>query len=243
VNLPDPDTLVSEQIAYYQARAPEYDDWWLRTGRYQPDDEFGRRWDAGKRELDDALRAFAPAGDVLEIAAGTGNLTMSLAACVGVEHVTALDTAGEALAIARTKVGSSAPVTFVHADVFTWRPPRQFDVVAFGFWLSHVPPGRFESFWQLVGAALRPGGRVFFTDNAVPVEQAATADGRHLETPWSKTWIDHGVSVRTLADGRQFRIVKRTWDPASLQAQLADLGWSSTVYEHQRLFIHGEATR
>lgn len=243
MHLPDPETLLQEQIDYYRARAPEYDDWWLRTGRYEADDDFGRRWEAGKRELDEALRAFAPAGQVLEIAAGTGNLTVSLAAIAGVEHITAIDTSEEALAIARTKVADTARVAFVQADVFSWRPPRPFDVVAFGFWLSHVPPRRFASLWRLVGEALRPGGRVFFVDNAIPVEQAATAEGRQVATPTSRTWLDQGVSARTLADGRRFHIVKRTWNPGELEQQLASLGWSSAVREHKGLFIHGEATR
>jgi demethylmenaquinone methyltransferase/2-methoxy-6-polyprenyl-1,4-benzoquinol methylase len=243
VGLPDPEALLKEQIDYYRARAPEYDDWWLRTGRYEPDDEFGRRWEAGKGELDDALWNLAPTGDVLEIAAGTGNLTVSLLAVDSVKHVTALDASEEALAIARTKIGDSARATFVQADMFEWRPPRQFDVVAFGFWLSHVPPSRFEAFWRLVGDALRPRGSVFFTDNAVPVEQAAPAAGRQTETPWSRTWLDRGVSIRTLADGRQFRIIKRAWAADELSKELATLGWSATVQDHQGLFIHGEAAR
>jgi SAM-dependent methyltransferase len=242
VHLPEPDDLVEEQIDYYRARAPEYDDWWLRTGRYAPDDDFGRRWEAGKDELEDALREFAPAGDVLELAAGTGNLTRSLAAIERVDHITAVDSSDEALAIARTKVPDAARVTFLHTDLFTWRPPRPYDVVAFGFWLSHVPPQRFEAFWRLVRDALRPDGRVFFIDNAVPVEQAATADGRRVNTPWSQTWLEEGVSVRTLADGRRFHIVKRSWSPAELQQELDALGWSAVVHEHQQLFIHGAAS-
>jgi demethylmenaquinone methyltransferase/2-methoxy-6-polyprenyl-1,4-benzoquinol methylase len=134
-------------------------------------------------------------------------------------------------------------VSFLQADVFDWQPRGQFDVVAFGFWLSHVPPRRFESFWQLVAEALRPGGRVFFTDNAIPVELAASATGRQALTSWSRTLLDRGVSLRTLADGRQFHIVKRAWSPGELEQQLATLGWSSTVREHQGLFIHGEAAR
>lgn len=240
---PDPEMLVQEQIDYYRARAPEYDDWWLRTGRYEPDDVFGRRWEAGKHELDEALRAFAPAGEVLEIAGGTGNLTISLLAIDAVRHVTSLDSSEEALAIARTKVADSARVTFVPTDVFGWAPPRQFDVVAFGFWLSHIPPNHFESFWRFVGRALQPDGRVFFTDNAVPVEQAASAAGRVTDTPWSRTWLDRGVSIRTLADGRQFRIIKRSWTADELKDELATLGWSANVHEHQGLFIHGEAAR
>ena len=243
MEVPDPNTLLQEQIAYYRARAPEYDDWWLRTGRYEVDDAFGRRWEAGKRALDDALTAFAPTGEVVELAAGTGNFTRQLVGLGGVDHVTALDASGEALAIACSKLDDPARVTFVHADVFAWRPPRQYDVVAFGFWLSHVPPGRFEPFWQLVDEALRPGGRVFFVDNAVPVELAASAGGRRTSTPWSQTWLDHGVSLRTLADGRQFHIVKRAWTPQQLERDLDALGWSCTVRQHHGLFIHGEANR
>jgi demethylmenaquinone methyltransferase/2-methoxy-6-polyprenyl-1,4-benzoquinol methylase len=241
MDLPEQDSLVAEQIDYYRARAPEYDDWWRRTGRYEPDDAFARRWEAGKRELEYALEVFAPSGQVLEIAAGTGNLTASLARLPDVEHITAIDAAEEALAIARTKV-DPARATFTQADVFQWEPPRQFDIVAFGFWLSHVPEGRFEAFWTLVREALRPRGRVFFTDNAVPVELAAAADDCHIETPWSRTWVEHGVSERILADGRRFHIVKRSWTPAALEAQLTDLGWTASVTEHQELFLHGEAT-
>lgn len=243
MTLPDPETLLGEQIEYYRARAPEYDDWWLRTGRFEPSDDFGHRWEAGKAELDDALRTFRPAGTVLEIAAGTGNLTVGLLASEHVDRVTAVDSAAEALAIADAKVSGDPKVTFVHADIFEWQAPERYDNVVFGFWLSHVPPSRFERFWTLVDSALAPGGRVFFIDNAVPVEQAAAADGREVSTPWSKTWLDHGVSERTLADGRRFRIVKRGWSPQELEDELARIGWACTVAEHQGLFIHGLATR
>jgi hypothetical protein len=37
-------------------------------------------------------------------------------------------------------------VRFVAADLFTWTPDRRYDVVFFGFWLSHVPAERFASF-------------------------------------------------------------------------------------------------
>lgn len=246
VDLPDPDALVEEQITYYRARAPEYDDWWLRTGRYRCDDDFGRRWDTGKRELEQAIRDFHPAGDVLELAAGTGNLTREL--CHAADRVTAVDASDEALSIARTKLEHASNVTFVHADVFGWRPPRRFDVVAFGFWLSHVPPGRFGHFWRLVDDALTPTGRVLFIDNAVPVEAAASLHGRQPTTggdgrPWSRTWLDRGVSVRTLSDGRRFHIVKRAWTPEELRDELGALGWTASVREVQRLFLYGSAQR
>jgi SAM-dependent methyltransferase len=199
--------------------------------------------DDGKPRRAISMRHCGHGGDVLEIAAGTGNLTRSLAMIESVDRITAIDTSDEALAIARAKVSGLAPVTFLRADVFDLRPIHQFDVVAFGFWLSHVPPGRFERFWTLVRDALRPRGRVFFTDNAVPVEQAAAADSRRVDIPWSRTWIDRGVSIRTLADGREFPIVKRAWTPGDLEHELAALGWSAVVQEHHGLFIHGEAVR
>jgi hypothetical protein len=30
-------------------------------------------------------------------------------------------------------------------------PDRRYDVVFFGFWLSHVPLERFDAFWSMVG--------------------------------------------------------------------------------------------
>src|SRR5262245_66135714 len=44
-------------------------------------------------------------------------------------------------------------VDYVVADIFAWRPERPFDFVLFAFWMSHVPPARFEAFWTLVRRA------------------------------------------------------------------------------------------
>jgi demethylmenaquinone methyltransferase/2-methoxy-6-polyprenyl-1,4-benzoquinol methylase len=225
---PESESLVQEQMEYYRLRAPEYDDWWLRVGVFNRGDEFERRWEQGKLELHDALRAFAPAGDVLELACGTGNLTLELAACDGVDHITALDSSPETMAIAATKLVDPSVVTFETADLFAWEPPRRFDVVAFGFWLSHVPVARLKEFWGLVDRALQPDGRVFLIDNAVPSEVPTT----------TTTWLDEGVSLRTLNDGRQFYIVKRGWTPAELEDELAELGWSAEASLAQDLFIY-----
>ncbi len=56
--------LLDEQIRYYRARAPEYD-----ATSTPEDDPFA---EAGNR-VRDALRAFAPRGRVIELAAGTGH--------------------------------------------------------------------------------------------------------------------------------------------------------------------------
>jgi len=76
-----------------------------------------------------------------------------------------VDASPEMLAIAAAQAGSER-VRFIQADLFAWEPDRRYDVVFFGFWLSHVPPARFESFWALVADCLKPQGRVFFADDA-----------------------------------------------------------------------------
>jgi SAM-dependent methyltransferase len=128
--------LVAEQVAYYRAHAPDYDDAYL-----------GKDWDRCIEEL-------PIAGDVLELACGTGHWTPLLAARA--RSVTAVDAAPEVLALARQRA-RGLPVEFIQADVFAWQPPRRFDTVFFAFWLTHVPPARFAAFWSMVGAALAPG--------------------------------------------------------------------------------------
>ena len=141
--------LLDEQAAYYRAAAEDYYDHYL---------DF-----PGGAELTGALDAFRPAGSVLELACGRGAWTSQL-----LRHatdVTAVDASPEMLAIAAARAGRQQ-VRFIQADLFAWEPDRRYDVVFFGFWLSHVPPARFESFWALVADCLKPQGRVFFADDA-----------------------------------------------------------------------------
>ena len=205
--------LLAEQRRYYGERAPEYDDWWFRRGRYALDAETEARWFADVRELEAALDAFEPRGDVLELAAGTGLWTQRLLRHA--DRVTAVDAAAEVLDLNRARTGAAAE--YVLADVFEWEPPRAFDVCFFGFWHSHVPSGRFASFWQLVGRALKPHGRVFLVDNA------RLGDSGHLVAASGE------VARRRLSDGREFDIVKRFWEPAELEREIAEVGWDVSV--------------
>ena len=151
---------------------------------------------------------------MLELACGRGAWTSQL-----LRHatdVTAVDASPEMLAIAAARAGSQQ-VRFIQADLFAWEPDRRYDVVFFGFWLSHVPPARFESFWALVADCLKPQGRVFFADDAY------RAPGEPVEGPSSP------VIRRQLDDGTPYRLVKIPHQPASLQEQLKRIGWSITV--------------
>jgi SAM-dependent methyltransferase len=211
VDEPAVESLLSEQRSYYRARAAEYDDWWLRREGYALAADARAGWFADVAELEAELERFNPAGDVLELAAGTGIWTHRLAAYA--DRVTAVDASPEVLEHNREKVGRGAAVEHVVADVFAWEPPRAFDVCFFSFWLSHVPRARLADFWALVDRALKSDGRVFLMDNA------RTGDPRHT--------VSHRGEVmrRKLSDGREFEIVKRFWTPGDLEHEAETLGW------------------
>jgi demethylmenaquinone methyltransferase/2-methoxy-6-polyprenyl-1,4-benzoquinol methylase len=220
------DPLLSEQAAYYRARAPEYEDWWTRSGRFDAGEEENRRWFAEVAELERVVERFGAAGDVLELAGGTGIWTRRLVRTAGT--LTVVDASAEVLSLNRARLSPGASVAWVVADLFDWEPPAAaFDVCFFGFWLSHVPEAQFAAFWQRVRSALRPGGRVLFVDSARAAGSpgAAAAAGETAE--------------RELADGRRFRIVKRFHEPAELERRLTELGWSVAVARTTRHFIHG----
>jgi demethylmenaquinone methyltransferase/2-methoxy-6-polyprenyl-1,4-benzoquinol methylase len=231
----DGDELLAEQIAYYRARAPEYDRWWERTDQYTLDPELRAQWDADKRDLtalvDGWLSPFR-GGRALELACGTGIWTARLAPHFA--EVVAVDAAPEAIAIARAKLRPAANVAFVEADVFAWEPDSQFDVVFFSFWVSHLPPDHFAPFWSLVGRALAPGGRAVFIDNK-------PRDG---VWPPVAPEADEFVQTRTdLSSGDVFRIVKIYYEPAEIEERLASLAWHPHVTSTNRFFVAGFAER
>jgi SAM-dependent methyltransferase len=197
--------LLGEQKQYYAERAPEYDDWWYRRGRYELEPDALARWQADIAEADAALEDFAPLGSALELAAGTGIWTRKLVGLA--EHVVAVDANAETLAL------NTRDAELVRADVFEWRPAERFDLAFFSFWLSHVPEERFAEFWGLVRDALAPGGCVFLVDSGA-------GDTAHTGTDQTD-----GEETRSLADGRTFRIVKRRWMPEELAARVRPLGF------------------
>jgi demethylmenaquinone methyltransferase/2-methoxy-6-polyprenyl-1,4-benzoquinol methylase len=111
----------------------------------------------------------------------------------------------------------SHSVRFIEADLFRWRPDRRYDVVFFGFWLSHVPEELFEQFWSLVGDCLALDGRVLFVDDAFRTPDELIEGERS------------SVIRRHLTDGTPYRAVKVPHSPAELEQRLADLGWRIRV--------------
>lgn len=160
-------------------------------------------------------------GDVLELACGPGTWTAMLAQRAA--SVTALDGSPEMLALAAAAVPAAAPesaaVRFVHADIFGWRPDRRYDLVFFGFWLSHVPEALFERFWALVGGCLAPDGTALLVDDA------------HRTADELVHGADSEVVQRRLRDGSRHRVVKVPWTPEALQRRLGALGWRASLQQ------------
>jgi 2-polyprenyl-3-methyl-5-hydroxy-6-metoxy-1,4-benzoquinol methylase len=145
--------------------------------------------------------------------------------------VTAVDGAPEMLARAEARVGSTASVRFVEADLFSWEPDRRYDAVFFGFWISHVPHEKFTSFWSLVAEALRPGGQVFFFDDNHRTE-AELVEG-----------TTSTIVQRRLKDGTPFRVVRVPYEPADLEQRLRELHWNVTVTGTSGPFYWGTGGR
>lgn len=221
-------SLLQQQINYYQARSSEYDEWFLRQGRYDRGAELNQQWFQEVEQLRDALTQFKPTGKVLELACGTGLWTEQL--LTHAQHITAVDAAAEVLKLNQQRLQSSK-VKYIQTDIFTWQPKEQYDVIFFSFWLSHVPQQYFEKFLQMVKRGLKVEGRVFFIDSKY--EPTSTARDHHL----GKDQI--GMAKRRLNNGQEYRIVKIFYECERLEEKLRQMKWNVQVDETPNYFIFG----
>lgn len=193
--------LLANQQIYYNERSRDWSRW-IRN--YMRDVE---------AEVDERLAVAPLVGDILELACGAGYWTEKLSRRA--RHVTALDGSAEMLdVLAQLGIPN---LSTIHADIFAWNPPTQWDGVFFAHWLAHVPEDKFDAFWRLVDAALLPEGKVVFLD-VTPAER----------------WIEEELVVddpkapltrRRLKDGRRFNVIKHFWEPDELLTRLEGLGW------------------
>lgn len=189
-----------EQIAFYRARAPEYDQSW-----------------ATRRELETVkrfLRTMGPFAEVIELACGRGLWTKELVR-IG-RSVTAIDASPEMIDLNRQSVASDR-VTYQERDLFHWEPDRQYDLLFAGFWLSHVPPDQIDDFLAKVHRAVRPDGTVFFVDQCNDIRDDPQGDTEGV------------LQKRRVADGRTFTIVKVYYHPALLAAAVGRGGFDTSA--------------
>jgi demethylmenaquinone methyltransferase/2-methoxy-6-polyprenyl-1,4-benzoquinol methylase len=219
----------ADMLAYYQARAPEYDDWYLRRGRYERGPIHDAAWNA---ELDLAgrwLDELPIAGEIVELAAGTGWWSPLLASK---GELSMYDGAPAPLDRARERLVAHRLRAHLHVRDAWAEPDRAVDAVFTGFWLSHVPRARLDDFLGIVRSWLRPGGTFAFIDS-LPDPQSSAAD--HPAPA-------DDASVRRLDDGREFTIDKVYYEPAALEAALHRAGFADAqVTTTGRFFLTGVA--
>jgi SAM-dependent methyltransferase len=222
--------LLEEQIRYYEARAPIYDQLYLRQGRYVVDDAaWTENWHRETATLETFVRGLEADGAVLELAPGTGLWTRFLAPRA--HRFVGVDASAGMLDLNRHR--DDPTVSFVQADLFRWDQGERFDLIFTGFFLSHVPPDLWTPFWSKVSTWLAPDGVVAFVDDAWGPDRPRSSDR-----------VDGGpehAHIRQLDDDA-YTIVKRFFRPAELEAAFAEAGLTAEVASTGEHFLYGTAT-
>ena len=229
VPLTAPPDVGAEMVAYYEARAGEYDDWYLRRGRYAHGPIHDAAWNA---ELDAAgrwLDALPIHGEIVELAAGTGWWSPLLASK---GELWLYDAAETPLERARERLLAHGLRAHIHLRDAWAEPDRAVDAVVLGFWLSHVDRDRTATFLELARRWLKPGGTLAIIDSLAD-PQSGAAD--HPPVTGDR-------AMRRVADGREFTIVKVQRDRAELGAALRAAGFGEVRVETSgRFFVLADA--
>lgn len=176
--------------AYYEARAPEYDEWYRGSGRFAARKRPG--WHELLAEFANALRLL-PTARTLDVACGTGFATSWLPG-----EVTGLDQSERMLALARERLPRG---TFVRGDALSLPfADGAFDRVATMSFYGHLEQGERERF-------LAEARRV--APELVVVDAALREDVEPEE--WQE---------RVLNDGSRWTVYKRYFEPQGLLAEL-----------------------
>lgn len=175
---------------YYDARAPEYDEWYLDEGQYAARERPG--WNEAVRALERAVATLPPAR-TLDVACGTGFLTRHLQG-----EVTGLDQSERMLEIASERVPKAR---FVQGDATDLGfADGAFDRVFTGHFYGHLEGGAREAF---LAQARRLAPELVIVDSSVRPE--------HEREEWQ---------TRTLNDGSSYQVYKRYFDADELAAEL-----------------------
>jgi ubiquinone/menaquinone biosynthesis C-methylase UbiE len=175
---------------YYDARAPEYDDWYTGVGRFAERARPG--WDAAVAALEQAIQGLPPAR-TLDVACGTGFLTRHLAG-----EPTGLDQSRRMLEIAHGRVPRGR---FVRGDAT--RLPFEdgsFHRVFTAHFYGHLDPSARAAF---LSEAQRVAPELIVVDSAVRPDHAREERQQ-----------------RVLNDGSCFEVYKRYFDAPGLAAEL-----------------------
>jgi demethylmenaquinone methyltransferase/2-methoxy-6-polyprenyl-1,4-benzoquinol methylase len=176
--------------AYYDRRAPEYDDWYFGRGLYADRDRAG--FDDELADICATLADLAPAA-TLDIACGTGFLTRHLPGAV-----TGLDQSRRMLHVA---AGQAPGATLVEGDALALPfGDDSFERVFSGHFYGHLNASQRAAF-------LREARRV--------APELVLADASIEHSPVDEEW-----SHRVLQDGSSWEVYKRWFTPAALLDEL-----------------------
>jgi len=176
--------------AYYERRAPEYDDWWLGTGLFMNRHRPG--WDEERTALASTLAALSPAR-TLDVACGTGFLTQHLHG-----EITGLDQSASMLELAQAKIPEGQ---FINGDALDLPfADDTFDRVLTSFFYGHLEEDDRKAF---LGEARRVARELVVVDSALHEEVEPVE--------WQE---------RVLNDGSRWQVYKRYFEPSSLADEL-----------------------
>ncbi len=224
---------IQTQIAYYNARAKEYDEWFYRIGRYNRGLEINQRWFDEVAALKNVVNKVGTVESVLELACGTGIWTQELLK-IG-KQITALDASQEMIEINRQKLNNASNVEYRQLDLFPWQPDKQYDLVFFSFWLSHVPPAEVDEFLSKVYNSVLPDGKVTIIDSYFEI--TSSAKDHPLQ---DKNEI---YQQRKLNNGREFQIFKIYYQPDVLLNKLTQAGFQAEVGLTDTYFIYVQGVK
>jgi ubiquinone/menaquinone biosynthesis C-methylase UbiE len=176
--------------AYYDRRAPEYDDWWRGAGLFAERDRPG--WEDEVESLCDAVATLEPAR-TLDVACGTGFLTRHLRG-----EVVGLDQSESMLQEARRQAPHAA---FVQGDALALPfEGAAFDRVFTGNFYGHLDA---EQRSRFLAEARRVAPEIVVVDSAL-------RDDVEPETQ----------QERVLSDGSRWEVYKRYFEPEALAREL-----------------------
>jgi demethylmenaquinone methyltransferase/2-methoxy-6-polyprenyl-1,4-benzoquinol methylase len=176
--------------AYYDRRAPEYDDWYHGVGLYAERDRAG--FDENLAAMCAALAALPPAR-TLDVACGTGFLTRHLRG-----EITGLDQSARMLEVASSRLPSA---TLVQGDALLLPfADEAFDRVFSGHFYGHLEESQRAAFLQ---EARRVAPELVIAD--------ASRERSHTAEEWSE---------RVLRDGSNWQVYKRWFTPDGLLGEL-----------------------
>jgi ubiquinone/menaquinone biosynthesis C-methylase UbiE len=176
--------------AYYDARAPEYDEWFHGVGRYAERER--PEWDADLAALVATIEALPPAR-TLDVACGTGFLTRHLRG-----ELTCLDQSAAMLEIAAERVP--------HAELV------QADAVPLPF-----PDTAFERLFtgHFYGHLEEPDRAAFLEEARRVADELVLVDSSQAHSPVAVEW-----QPRVLNDGSEWEVYKRYFTGEGLAAEL-----------------------